>query len=117
MAAWRTRRGCAWPGCPNLAVRGGRYCEEHAGEAWRKDSRERGTSSERGYGARWRNLRMMVLRAHPLCADPFGVHGDRPVTAREVDHIIPKRDGGPDAFENLQALCRECHAKKTKLGR
>jgi len=30
----------------------------------------------------------MFLRRHPLCADPFGMHGGRPVVATEVDHFL-----------------------------
>ena len=31
-----------------------------------------------------------------------------------VDHIVPLEDGGTDADENLQVLCRSCHGKKTR---
>jgi RNA-directed DNA polymerase len=31
----------------------------------------------------------------------------------EVDHKIPKRDGGTDKFDNLQPLHRHCHDVKT----
>ena len=31
----------------------------------------------------------------------------------EVDHIIPLYQGGTNDYENLQALCRNCHGKKT----
>ncbi|MDE1465644.1 HNH endonuclease signature motif containing protein [Spartinivicinus sp. A2-2] len=33
--------------------------------------------------------------------------------ANIVDHIKPKSQGGNDALENLQAICRPCHQKKT----
>ena len=55
----------------------------------------------------------MYLRANPLCADPFGLHGGRVVAAIHVDHIRPRRDGGSDAEDNLQSLCHSCHSKKT----
>lgn len=29
-----------------------------------------------------------------------------------VDHIIPTQDGGTDAFNNMQTLCRGCNARK-----
>lgn len=58
----------------------------------------------------------MFLRANPLCVDPFGVHGGRAVPATQVDHIIPKREGGLDEWGNLQALCDSCHSKKTAQG-
>ena len=32
----------------------------------------------------------------------------------ELDHIIPLEDNGPDNIKNLQALCVECHAVKTR---
>ena len=32
----------------------------------------------------------------------------------EIDHIQELRDGGEDTFENLQALCPNCHAEKTR---
>jgi len=32
--------------------------------------------------------------------------------ALEVDHIVPKSQGGPDASSNLQALCFRCNAGK-----
>ena len=31
----------------------------------------------------------------------------------EVDHINPLYKGGTNDFNNLQALCRNCHGKKT----
>ena len=31
----------------------------------------------------------------------------------EVDHIIPKKEGGQDRFDNLQPLHRHCHHVKT----
>jgi 5-methylcytosine-specific restriction endonuclease McrA len=32
----------------------------------------------------------------------------------QVDHIVELRHGGDDAYENLQALCPNCHALKTR---
>lgn len=59
----------------------------------------------------------MFLQAHPLCADPYGIHAEegQAVAATVVDHIKPKRRGGRDAWDNLQALCESCHNKKTAL--
>ena len=31
----------------------------------------------------------------------------------EIDHIIPVYQGGSNEMSNLQALCRNCHGKKT----
>ena len=34
--------------------------------------------------------------------------------AMDVDHVQELRDGGEDEMANLQALCTNCHAKKTR---
>lgn len=33
----------------------------------------------------------------------------------EVNHIIPLEDGGSNHVNNLEALCRNCHGKKTMI--
>jgi 5-methylcytosine-specific restriction protein A len=33
--------------------------------------------------------------------------------AKQVDHKIPKFEGGTDADDNLQAICVACHQEKT----
>jgi len=38
---------------------------------------------------------------------------DRVTEAYAVDHIVGKAQGGTDDMGNLQALCRECHGRKT----
>lgn len=93
-------------------VHGGPYCAAHQREIYRRQDEQRGSSGDRGYGARWRRLREMYLAEHPLCADPFGVHGATPVLATDVDHVLPK-PAGDDSWENLQALCHACHSRKT----
>tara|TARA_B100001027_G_scaffold207101_1_gene171238 strand:- start:534 stop:1073 length:540 start_codon:yes stop_codon:yes gene_type:complete len=32
----------------------------------------------------------------------------------EIDHIVEIRDGGKDEYDNLQALCPNCHSLKTR---
>lgn len=34
--------------------------------------------------------------------------------ATEVDHIIPRSEGGTDDMENLEAICHEHHLAKTR---
>ena len=36
--------------------------------------------------------------------------------ALEVDHIVPKNQGGSDDLSNLQALCFRCNAGKQASG-
>jgi RNA-directed DNA polymerase len=37
--------------------------------------------------------------------------------ALEIDHILPKADGGTDKWKNLVILHKECHQKKTSWER
>lgn len=56
----------------------------------------------------WVALRERVIAANPIC-----VKCKRNLVD-DVDHIIPIAQGGTDDIDNLQGLCRGCHAKKTK---
>ena len=51
----RAKRICPKPGCPHVAV--GRYCPQHN----REYEAKRGTKLERGYDARFRELRRIAL--------------------------------------------------------
>jgi 5-methylcytosine-specific restriction enzyme A len=67
----------------------------------------RGSAVDRGYAtAEWKRLRLLVLARDPLCR----------LCGLEVsvvaDHVVPRRDGGPDTLENLQGLGRRCDAIK-----
>lgn len=95
-------------------MRGASRCELHQLDTKRYDP-SRGSPGARGYGHTWRKLRLMVLRQHPTCVDPFGVHGDALVLATDVDHIVSRAQGGTDAMDNLQPLCRSCHSRKTAM--
>lgn len=109
-------RPCAVYPCPNLARVGG-YCPEHAAARQRDRDRARasqqGTSSQRGYGSKWRIIRAQFLSKHPLCCDPDRRHVGRVEVATDVDHILPRARGGSNRWENLQALCHACHSAKT----
>ncbi len=103
------KRPCAAPGCTELVAAG--RCLAHS----RQREADRGTAAQRGYNYRWQQARIAFLTEHPLCADPFGVHGVSFVAARHVDHIRPHR-GDPRLFwdpANWQALCASCHSRKT----
>ncbi len=104
---------CRMRGCPEVVAAGIPYCEAHAREVQRQADARRGSASQRGYGVNWRRLRGMFLAEHPLCADPYNLHGPYPPLASEVDHKVPRARGGSEAWENLQALCKPCHSRKT----
>ena len=67
----------------------------------------RGTSTERGYDAKWQRRRARHLQLHPLCAK---CQDDRTITeATVVDHRTPLRHGGTDDDDNLMSLWSHHH--------
>ncbi|MDO5769444.1 MAG: HNH endonuclease [Psychrobacter sp.] len=106
---------CRHPRCPNLTTRKDKgYCDEHADQRsnWTKHQGRHGSSSERGYGHLWRKLRKTILRRDDYLCVACKRTG-RLVPATDVDHIIPKSQGGTDDPDNLQSLCKSCHRHKT----
>ena len=73
---------------------------------------QRGTRHERGYGAAWVKVRRVILNRDMHLCQPCREAG-RITTARTVDHIKPKAEGGADDPDNLRAICSACHASKT----
>lgn len=71
--------------------------------------RLRGSTAKRGYDWRWKKLRAAYLAQHPLCECGCG-HA-----ATVVDH--KRAHGGDPAllydWDNLQALTKPCHDRKT----
>ena len=63
---------------------------------------------------KYRKLRDRFIRENPLCRLCFKEEG-LTVAASEVDHIKPLKTHPELAMDrsNLQALCRNCHEKKT----
>lgn len=104
----RALRPCTYPGCHALTDHGSR-CALHAKLA----DKARGTSTQRGYGHKYRIKRDAFLAKNPWCSDPFGDHPGQLVRATHCDHNIPLRDGGADDESNYNALCAHCHNKKT----
>jgi len=90
-----------------VAVANGR-CAKHSLQRQRQPDL-RVSSTRRGYGYEWRKTRAAFLLRNPQCE----VCGRQ---ATDVDHIIPRRDGGTDDWANLQALCHEHHSMKTGRG-
>ncbi|MGD1323524.1 HNH endonuclease [Pandoraea pnomenusa] len=109
----RPLRPCKHRGCGALVSGGNTYCEKHAHEQvkWKPDA-ERGNRHARGYGAAWvRRRAHILLRDCGLCQ--VCRRAGRVTIATEVDHIVPKSQGGTDDDDNLQAICSPCHKTKT----
>lgn len=106
---------CRHPGCGHLVRDGSGFCPDH--KRARPGSfadKSRGTRHQRGYGAAWDALRKVVMQRDAGLCQPC--RGDGRVTlATMVDHIKPRAEGGTDDLDNLQAICRECHARKTDV--
>lgn len=112
--ARRTLFPCRHHGCAAL-VRSPGYCDQHAGEAvgWKPDL-QRGNRHQRGYGADWERLRVLILkRDRHLCQCDECKHTGRALPATEVDHRIPKAEGGSEAPANLSAINVDYHKRKT----
>lgn len=68
-------------------------------------------ASKRITGRSWMTLRERVLmRDDYLCQHCLP---ERVSVASEVDHITPLHLGGGNNMDNLQSLCKDCHAVKT----
>lgn len=106
---YKAMKPCAHPGCPELVPSGQKYCERHATLHKDEDVRPGRKHGNPYSTSRWQILRRQVLMAHPVCQ----ICGK--TIADTVDHIKPHR-GNEDLFydpDNLQALCKACHNKKT----
>lgn len=102
----RPLRPCPSPGCQEL-VRKGR-CPKHEAARHRAIDERRAPSAKR-YPKFWPSLSRRILAEEILCRS-CSTPG-HPVPAAEVDHI----DGNTwnCSRENLQALCKSCHSRKT----
>jgi 5-methylcytosine-specific restriction protein A len=105
---------CGHPGCSAL-VTGGR-CERHQAQLdndLRERDKARGSSTDRGYTARWHRARGLYLASHPLCAECR--RQGRLAGATVVHHIIPHQ-GNYKLFwaeSNWESLCKPCHDRHT----
>lgn len=78
------------------------------------------STTDRGYGHKWRKVRAQVLERDGHQCQPC-VRADRLSRAHEVDHIKNKAaaraegwtDEQIDDPSNLEAICTPCHKLKT----
>lgn len=109
---FKPRSPCRHPGCAAVVDKPG-YCDAHKRDTvgWQSDA-ERGTRHERGYGSAWTRQRVRILKRDCGLCQPC-LRAARVTTATQVDHIVPKGEGGDDSDDNLQAICEPCHTVKT----
>jgi len=87
-----------------------RYCSEHAkAEAARYNRFSRDRERDKYYGSRWKQIRAAFIRANPLC-EVCREEG-RLTPAAIVHHKAKLTEGGTNDWDNLQALCSECHSR------
>ncbi|MBB5322325.1 HNH endonuclease [Marinobacter oulmenensis] len=104
---------CRAATCPAVTINRNGYCDAHQDKASGWMNQDRGSSAERGYGGRWKRIRARIMRRDKALCQPCLAEG-KVMPAVAVDHIINKAEGGTDADENLQAICKRCHKLKTQ---
>jgi len=73
----------------------------------------RGSRHARGYSDLWAKYSRQFRLEHPLCADPYHVHGELGAFTEVTDHVVPPWAGG--GFwdpSNHQPLCQDCNKRK-----
>jgi len=113
----RAAKGCARPGCFRRVPRDKKHCSKCARRfrfVIAAEDKKRPTATQRGYDHEWKVIRDKYLAKHPRC-EGYGDRRKDHAKASMVDHIIPLKDGGTNAFSNLQAMCRNCHGAKTNV--
>lgn len=68
-------------------------------------------TSPRKRGRAGQEQRARRFRMHPICAH-CKAEG-RIIATDEIDHVKPLFQGGADDDDNVQGLCRRCHAIKS----
>lgn len=83
-------------------------------EQYASSRRQGKTTTQRGYGWDWQRRRIRILeRDNYLCVPCSAAGVYTPAT--EVDHIVNLALGGGNGGDNLQSICKACHAAKTAL--
>jgi|SRR5215217_5838760 len=59
----------------------------------------------------WRQLSLAVVKRDGACVNCGSTF------LLSAHHIIPREEGGPDAPENLEALCVRCHGRESATER
>ena len=106
-------RPCAQLGCGVLVMHGASRCAQHQVREASFADKRRGSRQERGYGAAWDKTRLRILARDGGVCQPCLRDGCLHV-GKEVDHVLPKCEGGSDDDANLQTICTQRHRRKTQ---
>ena len=71
----------------------------------------RSSGDSRYSSKHWRSMRQRVLQEYPVCV--VCLDADKMTPSAEVDHIEPHVEHDFYDQDNLWALCKSCHAKKS----
>lgn len=118
------RKLCLAPGCPRYRLEGSSYCEKHQDLQAEKEKRKQEflsnlythtpSRADTFYtSTKWKKLSRRILQERPICE----ICGEN--YADQVHHIIPVADNPELAYDenNLQPICRACHARLTRKER
>lgn len=105
-------RPCRHTGCGALVTDGSGRCQKHKVAPGSFADKSRGSRHERGYGTAWNKIRVVILKRDSGLCQPCLAAG-RVTVATQVDHIIPRAQGGTDTEDNLRSICKACHQAKT----
>jgi len=112
----RAPRPCLEAGCLTVTTRRSGRCHAHEQARRAAYERGRGTAAQRGYDAKWRELRKRILLRDPVCRWVQRATDGNLIYCRErstdVAHLIP-RPRGKDRPENLRGLCHRHHSAET----
>ena len=116
---YRNSKPCGKPGCSNLVNPDYYYCEKHREDynkqRWKERDKNRDPKLKKFYSSRsWRKVRNKHINDNPLCEECKDK--GKVVEAEEVDHIVPLKVDWSKRLDmdNLQSLCKSCHAKKSQ---
>ena len=110
--AQRPKRPCNFPGCAAL-VESGR-CEKHSKQIQRQYDKQRGSSSERGYGSRWARYSKWFLSQSENVFCKLQLPGCTNLSEC-TDHIDPPDGPNDPRFwdrKNHQGSCLHCNSVK-----
>lgn len=94
------KKPCRKYGCSGYQEKDG-YCLKHWKPGWSKTGQR---SDARYHSGNWQRIRETRLIENPICE-----RCDQKV-ANTVHHIEPVEEGGDFwDYDNIQALCRDCH--------